>query len=147
MVAAVGLSFTLAGCGNGGALALARQACSHIDLSIQYYDRYLKATNPTLASLYLQRARNQLGLALPLAARATSADGSWNELMTDLQEGNRVGEGFLIPGLRASCANAVSGTPGLPAVPTNLPQEPTTQASTPPTASPSTSSTASGASG
>ena len=140
---AVVLSATLlAGCSTQSGLALARQACAHVAVSIRYYQQYVKDTDPTTAAQKLQQAYNQLGEALPLAAQATSDDGSWNELMTTIQEGNRVSEGYLIPSLRASCQNAATGTPGLPLIPKNLPPEPSTPGSST-TAVRSTSTTSS----
>ncbi len=129
--AAVVLSASLlSGCSTQSGLALARQACAHVAVSIREYQASVKDADPTRAAQQLQAAMNQLGTALPLAAQATSDDGSWNELMTTIQEGGRVSEGVLIPSLRASCQNAANGTPGLPLIPKNLPPEGGTPRST-----------------
>ena len=129
----------LSGCSTQSGLALARQACAHIAVSIRDYQASVKESDPTKAAQLLQAATNQLGTALPLAAQATSDDGSWNELMTTIQEGGRVSEGVLIPSLRASCQNAASGTPGLPLIPKNLPPESTPGTTTTPSRSTTTS--------
>jgi hypothetical protein len=99
-------------------------------VSIRDYQASVTETDPSRAAQLLQAATSQLGTALPLAAQATSDDGSWNELMTTIQEGGRVSEGVLIPSLRASCQNAATGTPGVPLIPKNLPPEGPTPGST-----------------
>jgi hypothetical protein len=144
----------LGGCGNGDGLALARQACSHVAASIRYYNQAQRTTDVRQAANDLQQATDQLSAALPLAARANSDDGNWNDLMTSIQEMGRVDEGHLIPALRSACVNVKNGTPGLPvSPPSNLPPEPgeprttTTPPSSTTTVSSTTAGTPPGASG
>ena len=61
----------------------------------------------------LAKAQTQLLSALPDAARATSADGSYNSLMTTIQEADRVPEGLLVDSLRRQCKVIFSNTPYL----------------------------------
>jgi hypothetical protein len=115
----------LAGCGTQSGLALARQSCDHVSTSIRLYEQAHRTSDAARASSLLDRAQAQLEQALQLAAQATSDDGSWNALMSALQENSRVDEGKLIPSLEAVCADAQSDTPGLPVTPpSNLPTEP-----------------------
>jgi hypothetical protein len=74
----------------------------------------------------LNRATNDLQIAEPLAAQATSADGQWNALMTTLNELGQVDEGHLLVALRAQCAVADSNQPELPNLPTTFPPVPST---------------------
>jgi hypothetical protein len=101
--AALGLS----ACRGGGAQALAQQACAHVNRSITYYERANRPGTPSAtATLLLRRADQELRAALPLAAQATSADGSWNALMTAISESAVVDEGHLVPSLHAQCVVA-----------------------------------------
>ncbi len=97
----------LSACGNQGGQALAQQACVHVHRSVQDYLRSTVAGTPPATVAQLQREADQeLRAALPLAAQANSADGSWNALMTTISEGAVVDEAHLIPGLRAQCVVA-----------------------------------------
>jgi len=58
-------------------------------------------------------ALSQLLKATPAAAAATSIDGSWNALMTTINEAERVPMPHLIPALRRLCQVADSSTPYL----------------------------------
>jgi len=111
-LALVASAALLGGCGNAG-LVLARQACTHVGKSITLYERSLKNPDATAAAAQQSQALEQLRIALPLAAQANSADGSWDALMTAISESSRVNERLLIVSLRATCANARTGTPGL----------------------------------
>ncbi len=125
-------SVALGGCSQQG-LALARQACDHVDRSIRLYETSQRSTATSSATDAAQ-AYDQLRLALPLAAQATSADGQWNALMTTISESARVDEGHLLIALQAQCAAAESNQPGIPPEPTTTPPaEPpsTTPATTP----------------
>jgi hypothetical protein len=94
----------LAGCGQQGGLTLARQACVHVNRSVH---DFTLSTRPGLslpASTRLhQSADLELRQALPLAAAANSADGTWNSLMTTISEGATVDESHLVPALKAQC--------------------------------------------
>jgi hypothetical protein len=97
----------LSACGNQGGQALAQQACVHVHRSLQEYLRSLRADTPPATAAQLQKQADQeLRAALPLAAQANSADGSWNSLMTTISESGVIDEGHLVPALRASCVVA-----------------------------------------
>jgi hypothetical protein len=63
----------------------------------------------------------ELRAALPLAADATSADGSLNSLMTTISESATVDEAHLIPALKGQCALVDTNVNVNPAAPSNLP--------------------------
>lgn len=123
LVAAGGL--LLGACGSSGAAnALARQACVHVQRSISLYES--SNSLPTASAILARRAQatSELNRALPLAARATSADGQWNGLMTTISEIARVSESHLIPALKLQCAAADTNQPLLPSTPTTFPPAP-----------------------
>jgi hypothetical protein len=101
--AALGLS----ACSSQDGQALARQACTHVHVSITDYLRAVQpGTAPADATQLQKQADQQLREALPLAAAANSDDGSWNALMTSISEGAIVDEGHLVASLRAQCVVA-----------------------------------------
>ena len=113
MAAGLGLgAVLLGGCGGGNGLSLAEQACGHVHTSLALYEESLR--DPANQAALQQRAATQLRVALPLAAAANSADGSWNPLMTDISEISRVPEQYLVPGLSAQCCPAALSAPGQP---------------------------------
>jgi hypothetical protein len=59
------------------------------------------------------RAMSELLKATPKAADATSIDGSWNALMTTINESERVPLKNLVPSLTRLCKVADSSTPYL----------------------------------
>jgi hypothetical protein len=122
--AALCLAVLLSGCSQQDALGLARQACGHVSRSIHLYDDALSATTRSAAERELQEANNQLQVAEPLAAAATSDNGQWNALMTTLQEIGRVDEGHLLIALRAQCSAAESNSGVIPPTPTTFPPVP-----------------------
>jgi hypothetical protein len=99
----------LSACSETSGLTYAQQACAHVHRSIVAFAQSATPDMPaaTAASLR-QKADNELRAALPLAARANSADGSWNSLMTTISESATIDEGHLVPALRATCAVANS---------------------------------------
>ncbi len=99
----------LSACGGGGGQALAQQACVHVHRSLADYHQSTKpgVAAATVAKLQ-QQAGNELQVALPLAAQANSADGTWNSLMTVISESATIDEGHLVPSLEAQCAAADS---------------------------------------
>ncbi len=109
LAVAAGTVVGLSACGNGNGQALAEQACAHVDRSVTDYLRSTRADTPpaTVAQL-VKQAERELRVALPLAAQANSADGSWNGLMTTISEISIVDEGHLLPSLRAQCVVADS---------------------------------------
>lgn len=132
-VASVAVALALTGgllgaCGNPGQ-ALAQQACTHVDRSVSFYEQAERTKDPAEARAQLQKAYDQLRLALPLAAAATSADGQYNALMTAISESARVAEGNLVGALRAECSATrgnQSQAPFVPAPPADpAPSSPT----------------------
>ena len=106
---ALGAVLGLSACSSQGGQGLAQQACVHVKLSVADYQRAENPTTSTAAAERLQKEADQeLRDALPLAAAANSADGSWNSLMTTISEGANVDEGHLVPALRAQCVVANS---------------------------------------
>ena len=104
----------LSACGSGGAVADAQQSCRYVHTSLALYDRSLVPTLDAGARTRLQaRALSELLRATPAAAAATSIDGSWNPLMTTINEAERVSLQELIPALRRLCSVADSATPYL----------------------------------
>ncbi len=128
---AVGLS----ACGGQSGQALAQQACVHVHRSVQAYLRSTVAGTPPATVAQLQKvADRELRAALPLAAQANSADGSWNALMTTISESAIVDEGHLIPGLKAQCVvadanqNVNPQSPGSGTTPQNVNPNPASPA-------------------
>jgi len=103
----IGATLGLSACGGSGGQALAAQACVHVKRSVA---DYVESTGPGLSpgtvSALRTAADAQLRAALPLASQATSADGSWNSLMTAISESATVDEGHLLPSLKAQCVVA-----------------------------------------
>jgi hypothetical protein len=115
----------LSACGDGGQ-ALAHEACAHVTLSVRYFEL---STKPDVSLTEANRLRTEadaeLRAALPLAAEATSANGSLNSLMTTISEGATVDEAHLIPALKGQCALVdtnvnVNPTPGNVTTPSNV---------------------------
>lgn len=89
------------------AQALAQQACTHVHRSVtEWVDSQRAGTSAGRAAGLQRDAEGQLRVALPLAAAANSADGSWNSLMTTISEIATVDEGHLVPALQAQCVVA-----------------------------------------
>ena len=106
---AAGAALGLSACSNQGGQGLAQEACVHVDLSVADYQRAENPATSAAVSARLQKEADQeLRDALPLAAAANSADGSWNSLMTTISEGANIDEGHLVPALRAQCVVANS---------------------------------------
>jgi hypothetical protein len=103
----VGAVLGLTACGGGGGQSLAQQACVHVHRSVvDYRASIVPGTPATKAASLLEEADNQLRSALPLAAKANSADGTWNSLMSAIAEISTVDEGHLVASLDAQCAVA-----------------------------------------
>jgi hypothetical protein len=107
-VGVVAVPLGLAACTSAqDAQALAQQACTHVHRSVtEWVDSQRAGTSAGRAAGLQKDAEGQLRLALPLAAAANSADGSWNSLMTTISEIATVDEGHLVPALRAQCVVA-----------------------------------------
>jgi hypothetical protein len=98
-----------AGCGTAGALALARQACSHVQRSIELYQASQSAGSPANQQGKADAALAELRMALPLAASAAGQSPQWQALMTTLTESSRVPESDLVRALTQQCADARAG--------------------------------------
>lgn len=116
----LGLGATLAACGNDGT-ALAKQACVHVDRSLDLLTQAAHQTDTTVATQLHEQAYLQLRQALPIAAQAAYRDGQWQSLMTTVSESNRVPETTLVPALRAQCGQADSATFGQSPPPSSVP--------------------------
>jgi hypothetical protein len=104
---AVALTCGLSACSSQSGSDLARQACVHVNRSLHDYALAGRpGTSTALAAQLRNRADGELHIALPLAAQANSADGSWNSLMTTIAEVGTVDEAHLVPALRAQCVQA-----------------------------------------
>lgn len=95
----------LGACSSSGA-GLARQSCQHVQRSLQIFARAQEEVSPKAASAERAAALQQLRLALPLAALASTDSGTWDPLATTLSESSRVPEGNLVHALQAECTSA-----------------------------------------
>jgi uncharacterized protein YqgV (UPF0045/DUF77 family) len=104
----------LSSCGNGGAIADARTSCKSVDRAITLQKR---SDAPNISAsqrrTLRQNAMSTLLKATPSAAAATSIDGSWNALMTTINEAERVPLENLVPSLTRLCQVAQSTSPYL----------------------------------
>ncbi len=119
-VVTMGLGLLLTGCGNNGT-ALAKQACTHVDLSLSLLRESDGQVGHPDAARLKERAYVQLLAALPIAAQAASRDGQWQALMTTISESNRVPETTLVDALTAQCKLADSSTFNQPPPPSSIP--------------------------
>lgn len=111
-LSAASLAVLLSSCGSSGALNNAKASCRKVSRSITLYEKSLTAP-PAQAAALRNQAGSELQLAAGAAALATSADGSFNALMTTISESTRVPENLLIPALRSQCKVINSSTPYL----------------------------------
>jgi hypothetical protein len=119
---AVGAVLCLSACGQQSGETLARQACTHVELSVRYFERSTKPDiTPSEVARLRTKADAELRVALPLAAAATSADGSLNALMTTISESATVDEAHLVPALKGQCASVNTNVNVNPQAPGNLP--------------------------
>jgi len=107
-------SVVLSSCGTNGAVADARASCVLVKraITIQSQSEAPNLTSTRRDSLE-GRAMSELLKATPKAADATSIDGSWNALMTTINESERVPLKDLVPSLTRLCKVADSSTPYL----------------------------------
>lgn len=105
----------VAACGTSDALALARQACGHVQRSISLYQAAQSAGSPAAQQQKAAAALAELRQALPLAATAAGESAQWQALMTTLTESSRVPESDLVSALQQQCADASAG--GQPVAP------------------------------
>lgn len=113
-VALLVASVALSSCGVGGAVDQARASCRLVDRALKLQAQSEAPGLPTAKRTALQAdAMSELLKATPAAAAATSADGSWNALMTTINEAERVPLTQLVPALTRLCQVANSSTPYL----------------------------------
>jgi hypothetical protein len=104
----------LSSCGTGGAVADARSSCRDVARALATQQRSRAPGLSPARRIDLENlALAQLLKATPAAAAATSIDGSWNALMTTINEAERVPLANLVPALTRLCAVANSSTPYL----------------------------------
>jgi hypothetical protein len=99
----------LASCG-GGPNTDAVAACKGVHLALAAYHRSLAAPTRALAAADVADAVHQLALVQHDAAMANSADGSYNALMTLLQESQELPFANVAPALGAACSAVTSPT-------------------------------------
>ena len=104
----------LSSCGTSGAVTDARASCVLVKRALVIQSR-VEAPNltPAQRATLGGRAMSELLKATPAAADATSIDGSWNALMTTINESERVPLKNLVPSLTRLCKVADSSTPYL----------------------------------
>jgi len=114
LTAIVLASVALSSCGTNGAVADARASCVLVKraIALQTQSEAPDLTTTQRASIE-GRAMSELLKATPKAADATSIDGSWNALMTTINESERVPLKNLVPSLTRLCQVADSSSPYL----------------------------------
>lgn len=102
----------LSACGTGAAVADARASCRYVHRAL---DIQRESEAPGLSASRRDALANsamaELLRGTPAAAAATSADGSWNPLMTTINEAERVPLSDLVPALTRLCQLADSSEP------------------------------------
>ena len=112
--ALVGAAFSMSSCSHGQSLGQARTACTQVTKALATLKASTAAgLTPRQAQELVNKAQDQLIRALPSAAAATSGDGSYNALMTNIQEAQRVPMDLLVPSLTRQCEVIRSNTPYL----------------------------------
>ncbi|MHB8380524.1 MAG: hypothetical protein ACYDB2_11565 [Acidimicrobiales bacterium] len=107
-------SAVLASCGAGGAVADARHSCVDVKLALGLQQRSQEpGLSATQQSALQAKALSRLLKATPAAAAATSIDGTWNPLMTTINEAERVPLFTIVGSLTRLCRVADSKTPYL----------------------------------
>lgn len=102
-----------AACSSSAALGNGRSACTWVATSVATLKAIPSDTSAEARQKQTLLAQSQLLKALPYAANATSDDGSYNALMTNIQEADRVPETYLVPALLAMCKVINSSSPYL----------------------------------
>ncbi len=105
----VAAALGLGGCANAHALALVRQACTHVDRSLDLYKKSTTDVSPATQQADSTSALIQLRDALPLAATAAGENAQWQAFMTTLSESSRVPEADLVIALTQQCASVAQG--------------------------------------
>lgn len=107
-------SVILASCGSSSAVADVRRSCVDVNRALALERQSEQPGLSTAQRNQIQaRALSRLLKATPSAAAATSLDGSWNPLMTTINEAERVPIVHLEKSLTRLCKVADSSTPYL----------------------------------
>jgi hypothetical protein len=107
----------MAGCANSNGVALARQACQHVERSLALYRDSLHAVSPAVTAAKQGKALAELHDALPIAATAAGEAGQFQGLMSTLEESDHLPESLLVHALGEQCAAANSNGEPLPTPP------------------------------
>jgi hypothetical protein len=104
----------LSACGANGAVGDARTSCRSVKMALllEKQSQSDGLTSGQQSRLQAQAMRDLLRATQP-AANATSLDGSWNPLMTTINEAERVPLANLVPALTRLCQVADSTSPYL----------------------------------
>jgi hypothetical protein len=102
----------LASCG-GGPNSDAVATCRGVHHALVAYDRSLVARTPAVAAADLAAALHDVALVQHAASMANSADGTYNALMTLVQQAQALPFADVAAALRSSCASITSPTGGL----------------------------------
>jgi hypothetical protein len=108
-IAALAASLALAACG-GGANASALDACKNVHRALLSYQRSLVAPSPEQARADVAQAVHDVAAAQGQAAMANSQDGSYDALMTLIQQAQELPFGNVAPALKAACDTITSPT-------------------------------------
>jgi len=114
LVPLLAAGIVLSSCGGSGAVADARTSCRSVKAALELEKQSEQSgLTSSLKSRLQARAMSELLKATQPAANATSLDGSWNPLMTTINEAERVPLSNLIPALTRLCRVADSTSPYL----------------------------------
>lgn len=104
----------MSACGTNGAVGDARTSCRSVKMALSLEKQsQVSGLNSGQQSLLQAKAMRDLLRATQPAANATSIDGSWNPLMTTINEAERVPLANLVPALTRLCRVADSTSPYL----------------------------------
>ncbi len=107
-------SVFLASCGSGSAVADVRHSCVDVKRALVIEKQSQQSGLSASRRRKLEsNALSELLKATPFAAAATSIDGSWNPLMTTINEAERVPIANLVASLTRLCKVADSSAPYL----------------------------------
>ena len=110
-IAALSAAAGLAACG-GGVNADAVAACHGVHRALAAYDRSLHATNAAARAADLLDAQHQIALEMHTAAMANAQDGTYDALVTMMQQAQEVPFRNVAPALRAECSTILSANGG-----------------------------------
>jgi hypothetical protein len=105
----VAATMGLASCG-GGPNSDALKTCHGVGLALIDYHHSLGAPSAAARSADLRAAQHEMALVQADAAMANSEDGSFDALMTLVQESQEMSFANVAPALRAACESITSST-------------------------------------